>query len=140
MGKRVSRRDLAKEQYWRELVAKHRASDLSVREFCANAGVAENSFYAWRRELALRDAEAANGAVECEQEQEKLETARQQPKRKPSARASNAAAFVPVTLSNLPSASAVEIALPSGVTLRVAAGCDEATLHTVLSALETSSC
>ncbi len=42
MGKRVARRDLAKEQRWRELVAKHRDSDLSAREFCANAGVSPN--------------------------------------------------------------------------------------------------
>ena len=138
MGKRVSRRDLAKEQRWRELVAKHRDSDLSVREFCADAGVAENSFYAWRRELALRDAESADGADASEPK--KLKHVSTQPKRKSSTSSSGATAFVPVALSNLPHTAAVEMALPSGVTLRVAAGCDEATLRTVLSALEASSC
>ncbi len=138
MSKRVARRDLAKEQHWRELVAKHRASDLSVREFCVAEGVAENSFYGWRRELALRDAEAASGADEGEPKKSK--GVRQQPKRKSSATESKAAAFVPVAVSNLPHTAAVEMALPSGVTLRVAAGCDEATLRTVLSALEASSC
>ena len=138
MGKRVARRDLAKELRWRELVAKHRDSDLSVREFCAAEGVAENSFYAWRRELALRDAES--DTAKGDGEQKKLKNASPHPIRKSSTSSSGAAAFVPVTLSSLPHAAAVEMALPSGVTLRVAAGCDEATLRTVLSALEASSC
>jgi hypothetical protein len=48
-------RDLAKEQYWRELVAQWRASGLSAREFCSLRQVTEASFYSWRRELQRRD-------------------------------------------------------------------------------------
>jgi transposase-like protein len=43
-----------RERFWREAVAGHKKSGLSVRAFCAERGVSEPSFYAWRRELAQR--------------------------------------------------------------------------------------
>jgi transposase-like protein len=46
-----------KEQYWRAQVRLWRASGLSVRAFCHEHGVVEPSFYAWRRELLIRDRE-----------------------------------------------------------------------------------
>ena len=55
-------RSAAKEAYWREVVGKQRQSGKSVRAFCAEAGVSEPSFYAWRRELRRRDA----GPIEAE--------------------------------------------------------------------------
>ena len=50
------RRDLGKERFWRELIAGQAASGLSVRAWCLRHEVSEASFYAWRRELARRDA------------------------------------------------------------------------------------
>lgn len=44
-----------KEQQWRELVQKWQASGQTVRVFCAEHHLAEPSFYAWRRTIALRD-------------------------------------------------------------------------------------
>lgn len=52
------RRDSAKEHFWRELIAGQAASGLSVRAWCLRHEVSEASFYAWRRELARRDAAA----------------------------------------------------------------------------------
>jgi|SRR5271165_666801 len=49
-------RDPSKERFWRRMVAQWQASGDSVREFCDRYGLAEPSFYAWRRLLRQRDA------------------------------------------------------------------------------------
>jgi hypothetical protein len=43
--------------------------------------------------------------------------------------------FLPVTVTNVAGASLVEIALPSGVVLRVGGACDRRILRTVLGAV-----
>ena len=50
-------RDQRKEQQWRRWIQSWRASGLSVRAFCVRHGLAQPSFYAWRRELQRRAAE-----------------------------------------------------------------------------------
>jgi hypothetical protein len=52
------RRDLAKEQFWRQLFAQWQQSGLTGRDFCATHRLSEASFYAWRREIARRDRQA----------------------------------------------------------------------------------
>ncbi len=47
-------RDGAKERFWRRVVRQWHHSGLSVRAFCADHGLAEPSFYHWRRTLAER--------------------------------------------------------------------------------------
>jgi hypothetical protein len=54
IGKRPWR-NVAKEQFWRKVVAEQRRSRLTVRAFCESRGLTESSFYAWRAELARRD-------------------------------------------------------------------------------------
>ena len=53
-GKR-KRRSGEKEAWWRQQVGEQATSNLSVRSFCEQNGLSEASFYAWRRELAVRD-------------------------------------------------------------------------------------
>ena len=48
------RRSPERERFWREAVAGHEKSGLSVRAFCVERELSEPSFYAWRRELAQR--------------------------------------------------------------------------------------
>ncbi len=50
-------RSAEKATFWRFAFEEFRASGLSVRAFCAREGLAEPSFYAWRRTLQKRDAE-----------------------------------------------------------------------------------
>ncbi len=50
-----------KEKYWREHVSLWRKSGLSVRAYCQQYNVIETSFYAWRRELSIRDREETPG-------------------------------------------------------------------------------
>ena|ERR1700730_17747369 len=52
-------RDLRKEREWRQRIRDWRQSGLGVRAFCAQRGLAQANFYAWRRELDKRDAEGA---------------------------------------------------------------------------------
>ena len=54
---RKVRRDEGKERFWREKVPEAEASGLSIREFCRERGLKEAQFYAWRRELKMREIE-----------------------------------------------------------------------------------
>ena len=57
-NKCAGRRDVAKEQYWREVVQRQAMSGQSVRTFCAHESLDENAFYSWRRTIRQRDAPA----------------------------------------------------------------------------------
>jgi transposase len=103
-----------REQLWRRRIDEQRTSGLTIRAFCHRHELREPSFYFWRRTLADRDRTAADSV-------------------KP--------AFVPVKVA-LPSrpASAVEVQLPDGVRVSVAAGCEAALLAMVLAALAARPC
>ena len=48
------KRSSEKESQWQDLVERQAESGLSVRAFCEQEGVSENSLYFWRRELPKR--------------------------------------------------------------------------------------
>jgi transposase len=105
-------RDERKERQWRRRISQWRASGLSVRAFCAQYGLTPASFYHWRRVLERRPAEEP-------------------------------AAFVPVQVvaDAVPTqASALEVVLADGRTVRVAPGFDAATLRRLLAVLEGRPC
>lgn len=54
---RRARRDIEKEGFWRGMLGEVEGSGLSVRAFCRERGLKEAQFYAWRRELRMRDVE-----------------------------------------------------------------------------------
>lgn len=56
------RRDPQRETLWRKLLARQATSGLSVRAFCRRQQVTESTFYAWRRTIHQRDAEAKSRA------------------------------------------------------------------------------
>jgi len=58
------RRDRELELQWRRVLRRHRASKLSVREFCRREALSEASFYAWRRTIAERDRQRKTTAEE----------------------------------------------------------------------------
>ena len=104
-------RDERKEQQWRRRISQWRASGLSVRAFCALHGLANASFYAWRRVLERRAAE--------------------QPAFVP----------VQVVADTMPAqTSALEVVLADGRTVRVAPGFDAATLRRLLAVLDGRPC
>ena len=115
----------AKERLWRQHVSRHARSKLTVRDYCAQAGISEPSFYAWRSELARRDS-ATGRPASGESPTAPRRTATSPPR------------FLPVTIAP-PVASHVEITVPSGLLVRVPAQ-DTAALRTVLELLEVRSC
>jgi len=117
-------RSAAKERLWRQHVSRHARSKQTVRDYCAQAGISEPSFYAWRSELARRDS-ATGQPARCEPTV-------------PRRRATSTPRFLPVTIAP-PVASHVEVVLPSGLLVRVPAQ-DAAALKTVLELLEPRSC
>ena len=103
----------ALEQTWRDRVTRWRTSGLSVRDFCRSEGLAEPSFYSWRRTIAQRDVGLA---------------------------APNAPAFVPVHVRHDPAPPVLELILRSGHVLRIPPGCDPEHLRAVVAALEAAPC
>ena len=145
-------RSVAKEQLWRRHVARQAKSKQSVRDYCAAADISEPSFYAWRRELAQRD--AAAGSPPAQDQRADLpaprayrpapRTGRPAPRtgrRGPRAvRPSTGLRprFLPVTISP-PSGHSIEAVLASGLILRVPAH-DAVALRMVLDLLEGRAC
>jgi transposase len=108
-------RNPAKEQFWRQALARHRAGGLSIRAFCEREGLSEGSYYQWRRELARRDRSQRQAL---------------RPRR----------AFVPVRI--IPDADRkhrrglIEIVLAGGRRIRVSEGFARQTLAEVVAVLE----
>jgi hypothetical protein len=50
-------RDSVREAQWRQILARHGKSGLSVRAFCRREGLPESAWYAWRRTIQQRDAQ-----------------------------------------------------------------------------------
>lgn len=113
-------RSKTKERWWRQQVARQRRGKLTVRKYCAQAGISEPSFYAWRSELARRDSVMGRPAHD-------------QPIVSPPA-----ANFLPVTIGPV-ATGPLEVVLPSGLVIRVPAQ-DAAALRTVLELLEPRAC
>ena len=111
------KRDRGKEQFWRRMQRQWQRSGLSVRAFSAEHGLAEASFYAWRRILAQRDRQSA---CDCNNE----------------TGANNTPAFVPLRVIDASAPTALEVVLERGQIVRVLRGFDAATLRQLLAILE----
>ena len=94
-----------KREEWAERIAAQQRSGMSVKRFCQEQGLTEYSFYAWRKRLQ-KEEPVRFALVE-------RGAARQE-------RATEAA---------------LELVLATGERLRIGAGVDAATLHTVLEAV-----
>jgi transposase-like protein len=115
--------DLRREMFWRQLFQQWHRSGLTVRAFCAKHGLAEPSFYAWRRILSERDQQRAT-PVAC-----------------PSRATNTQPAFVPVHVMTTPASAVLELVVDQNLVLRVPVGFDAATLRHLLAILkETAAC
>ena len=100
-----------KAAYWRQQVDGFQASGLSVKNYCAQEGIAVATLHYWRKRFA--------DAVE------------------PRPIVHGTKGFLPVTLAPVrPSASPVEIMLLSGRSLKLTAPMDTGWLHTLVRVLE----
>ena len=109
------KRSAETELRWRKLVDRQSKSDRSVREFCEQEGVSENSLYSWRRKLA-------------ETQRRKVQVAQ----RKPDMAA--APDFIPVQINGL--STTMELVHPLGYQIRIDGRLDLEMLRQVLDVLE----
>jgi hypothetical protein len=100
-----------KERFWRRQMRRWRTSGLSARAYCAEQGLSEPSFYAWRRRLAEREATAQFVPLTVTPE-------------------------VRIATEVDGSAGAVELVLGTGRRLRIGPGFDGPTLARLLALLE----
>ncbi|HEX9525558.1 MAG TPA: hypothetical protein VF949_21470 [Reyranella sp.] len=118
--------DLGKQQLWLGRIRRWQRSQLSVRDFCTRHRLSEPSFYSWRRLLTERGLLPPAGAAA-----------------QPNADSGPTATplFVAATLADREAApQPLEILLPDGLAVRVAAGFDAATLRELLTLLREQPC
>ena len=120
------KRDCGKERFWRRTLRQWRRSGLGVRAFCAENGLAEPSFYAWRRIVTQRDQESAR--VRAEPERDSVHRA--------VPASDNAPVFVPLRVIDVATQVALEVVLERGRVVRVLRGFDTETLRRLLALLE----
>jgi len=122
---RRGERDRGKERFWRRTLRQWRRSRQTIRDFCAEHGLSEPSFYAWRRIIAERERQAS------------VREARHQ--RREEAKLLEKPVFVPLQV--VPTAMGpLEVVLGQGRIVRVPPGFDAATLRQLLAVLEEPSC
>ena len=103
--------DTDQQQFWQMVLETFKSSGLTVRQFCKQEGLSEQTFYFWRKKLAV-----SNKTTEDEQKD------------------ISSSAFIEVAMpKNDP--VALELVLSSGNTLKISSGADSKTLTSVFSAL-----
>jgi transposase-like protein len=119
-------RDIAKEQYWRQVLADWQSSGLSIASYCRQKDIKQYLFHDWRRQVQKRDAEQAK---DKHRRMVAKETASANKIRNESQRAVE---FAEVRMIETPAtavnrdpdeASSLEIVFPSGTKVRLTAGC-----------------
>jgi len=105
-------------KHWQEVLKRQTESGLSVREFCAKAGISQQSLYAWRRKFRER------GGADGESPQRSV------PVQEPV----NGSPFIPLRL--LDSTSALELIHPLGYQIRVTGELNVHGLRQVLDLLD----
>ena len=124
-------KNLQKESYWRDLVHRQAHSQLSIRQFCSQQEIPEASFYAWRRELKLRDREqrlSPTSPAFQDAAEQKCESSAT------SGSAGNGHAFIPVQVIEEP--NALELIHPLGYQLRIFGEVNATVLNQVLDVLD----
>ena len=125
-------RNLEKERFWRQVVKGHAGSGRSIQQYCADRGVSQPSFFAWRREIARRDSATSKQA--------KSSLKRAKPKSKRQTPVPQRFAQLQIAPIELAGGACIEIVLPGGTCVRVPRGACPATLQNVLVALEQRTC
>jgi len=137
-----SQQDPNREAFWRATIQQQRQSGLTIREFCRQRKLSESAWHRWKSKFARRDEQPVN----------------ETPKKKTISQQNNHSVptFIPVALDpaamrppqiNQPQVEQpqveqpqVEILYAGGTTVRIASGCDEQTVVTILQVLGNSTC
>lgn len=128
MAKRRER-SLEKEAYWRGHIERQAVSGLSIRGYCGEHGLTEQSFYVWRRRLQ-------NGSLAARATADRRLTRGGHVRRKASKR-SRSAGLVAVDVIDVPRSDAVlEISVTDSIMIRVREDVSVETLERVLAAAD----
>lgn len=122
-----ARRSAEKREFWTLVLQEYRESGLSVRAFCQREGLAEPSFYAWRKRLSLNVTADSKSATD---------------------EAVRGGKLVPVRIvdedralaSQAESSARMEISTPTGYTLRFDGDVEMHHLNAVLTAISKLQC
>jgi hypothetical protein len=106
------------ELHWREVVNRQAGSGLSVRQYCAKAGISEPSFYAWRKRFRKRDEDGRRAGTSTRRREEP----------------GHGREFIPLTLRD--STSALVVIHPLGYQVRVTGNVNLTALRQVLEVLD----
>jgi hypothetical protein len=109
---RPARSRAAIRQLWIERLDRFAVSGQTTAQFCASEGISVASFYLWKRRLAGTE---TNGSPQ-----------------------DSGPRLLPVRLHEQP--AAIEVVLPGGTLIRLAAGADETALRTLLALLGVHPC
>jgi transposase len=120
----MPKRSPGKEAYWRKMLRRQQRSGLTVRQFCKDHELSEASFFSWKREIAIRDRQAA-GTTENGSSSSRVKPA--------VAQQVNPSPFIPLRLTGT---STIELVHPRGHVLRIPAGFDGDCLQKVLQLLD----
>jgi hypothetical protein len=120
-------RDRGKERFWRRMLRRWQRSGLGVRAFCAEHGLGEPLFYAWRRVVAERDQESAR--VHARPRRDGTDST-----------SADSPVFVPVRVIDALTPAPLEVVLARGRVVRVGRGFDAETLRQLLAILEERPC
>jgi len=126
-------RSIERERFWRQVMKKFAGSGLSVRAFCRAESLSEASFYAWRRELRLRDAEPKQPAGAKRPTAKRMKQSHRRAAR--TAPASQSPALVEVVARSAATGPLIEIETPAGYTIRLHGPTDRGALAAVLGCL-----
>ena len=119
--------DPRKQEHWLQHIRRWQQSRFTVREFCKRHQLSEPSFYSWRRLLRERGLLA-----------EPIDSVAPRPV---DAAAPGTPLFMPVAIADPGTAMrSIEIVLPDGLSVRVAAGFDALTLRQLLALLRERPC
>ena len=157
MGESSKSRRVEAREFWEEAIRLWAESGLPVREFCNREGLAEHTFYSWRRELMpgspAPEVNQESSATGGESPSDGRRRRGWKPATIPTGKNASAVEFLPVRVvgdedSRVHAASAetaagaapIEIVGTSPWHVRVLAGFDPAALAAVLTALEGRPC
>jgi len=113
--------DVEKHRYWQRTIGEAARSGVSIREFCRQRRLRESQFYWWQRRLKERREQRTLGKNQ-------------------GAPGSGLASFALVSGEPATTDAGIELVLRGGRRLWISKGLDEATLRTVLAAVQHEGC
>jgi len=114
-------RDVKKERYWAKVIGEAARSGQSIRAFCRENRLKESQFYWWQRKLRERSEEPGKGE-NADRDRDAV------------------ASFALVSEEPGQLEAGIELVFADGRRLRIGRGGAEATLRTVLTAVESHGC